>query len=140
MESDFIDRYAGARPELRAGIAAAYDAVVQDLINELRGAPIDPEPREERTLRSVAVAAIHYARELTRDRYSPIFAARFSKAEQRLSEALEHWHRECERRAAEWEAQQQAEREALERAKKEERRRKREAKKAKLAADGSSTA
>lgn len=135
MDSEFTNKYAASRPDLRDRFKEVYDEVVDDMINELRGTPIDPEPYEERSLRAVAVAAIRYARELTRDRSSPIFAARHMKAQHRLADELEHWHRDRERRAAERAAQRQTEREAVERAKKEERRRRREAKKTKLAAD-----
>jgi hypothetical protein len=139
MESDFIEMYAANRPHERDWLKAVYDDVIEDLVNELRGESVHPQHDEERSLRAVAVAAIRYARELTRDRNSTIFAARHLQAQSRLSSELWHWQKKREQEAAEWEAQRQAEREAQTRAKKEERRRRREAKKAKQGADGSST-
>lgn len=50
---------------------------------------------------------ISYAREFTRDRSSPLFEARRSKARARLQDALESWQHDLARQAAEWEATQQ---------------------------------
>jgi hypothetical protein len=138
MDSDFIDRYAGAHADRRAGIRAAYDEVVEDLIAELRKVQAYPDFPEQRSIHAVAEAAIRYARELTRNIDPRMLAARKTRAFDRLQDELRDWHDGCVRRAAEREAKRIAEYEARERAKKEERRRRREAKKAKLAVEPAS--
>jgi hypothetical protein len=132
MESDFVSRYPTTTAEQRAGLRAAYAAVVEDLIAELRDAPIDPDLPDERSMRAVAEAAIRYARELTRDRGSSFFEARLARARYRFRDELRVWLQGLEDRKACKEAERAAQEAAIELEKKEERKRRRAAKLAKL--------
>lgn len=108
MERDFIHKYARDKPPLETSFRDIYNDVVADIITEVRQAEGLRFEEDDRFLRMIAVEAIQYAREFTRDRASPIFEARRSRARGRLQDALASWLHDRERKAAADEAARQA--------------------------------
>ena len=108
MERDFIHKYARDKPQLKTSFRDIYNEVVEDLITEVRPAEGLRFEEDDRFLRMIAADAIRYAREFTRDRASPIFEARLSRARGRLQDALARWQHDFEKQAAEFEAARQA--------------------------------
>ena len=108
MEREFVQKYVQDRPQLTTMFREIYNEVVGDLIAEVQQAEGLRFEEDNRFLRMIAVEAIQYAREFTRDRASPIFEARRSRARGRLQDALASWLHDRERKAAADEAARQA--------------------------------
>jgi hypothetical protein len=107
MDSDILDKFAGDRADLRSAFKDLYDDVVRDLIDEVRQAESLVYERSDRDVHAITVAAIHYARAITRT--TPMREARITLARDRLDSAIAHWRSAREREEAAEEAKRQAE-------------------------------